>query len=262
MGSYFKVALRARELKAAFDAIDNLHRRPAVYQRIQQQQRLEAHPSERWNLLLANDAGTVSETLTEAFGGSEVAATVTGVVDGEASVVVMAPGIDAVPGRMPTLTPAGEVSITKITQSARNCYYMLLVCGYVLVTVREALAVAPGLWAVRVAVARRPAGAARPGCNGDCLLAALFTRERLHDVRWQSAADAIRIVQDVSADLRIRLSADHQMLPLDLTRDPALAALLPAINRQPPLPPRRNHWSLRSLQPQSQHSRHRPAAPR
>lgn len=199
--------------------------RAAVTDGVQEQQRLQSHLNEQWHRLLANDPSTVFATLTEAFEDNDAPAAVAGVDDGEASVVVMAPGIEVVPERMPKLTPAGNLSLAKLTKSLRNSYYVRLVCGHVLVTVREALAVAPGLRAVRVAVIRRPPANAYGDPTAECLLAALFTRQRLQGVQWQSA-DAIRIVQDVSAELRIRLSAAHALLPLDLAKEPSLAALL------------------------------------
>lgn len=197
----------------------------AVTHGVQEQQQLQSHLNEQWHQLLANDPSVVFATLTEAFEDNDAPAAVAGVEDGEASVLVMAPGIEAVPERMPKLTPAGNLSLAKLTKSERNSYYLRLVCGHVLVTVREALAVAPGLQAVRVVVVRQAPADAYGDRKAECLLAGLFTRQRLQGVQWQSA-DAIRIVQDVSAELRIRQSAAHALLPLDLAKEPSLAALL------------------------------------
>ena len=141
----------------------------------------------------------------------------------------MVPGIEAVPERMPKLTPAGNLSIAKLTKSVRNSYYLGLVCGNVQVTAREAPAVAPGLQAVRVAVTRRAAAHAYGTRKAECLLAAVFARPHLAGVRWQSA-DAIRIVQNACADLRIKLSASHELLPLDLSNESSPAALLRAVD--------------------------------
>ena len=59
-----------------------------------------------------------------------------------------------------------------------------LVAGYVLVTIREAFAVAPSLVATRVAVVR----ASEPDAYGlrrlECLLAARFARQALTGIRW------------------------------------------------------------------------------
>jgi hypothetical protein len=51
---------------------------------------------------------------------------VTGVENGEASVLVMVPGIEAVPERMPSRTPAGNLSIAK---TQRNSFYLSMVCS-------------------------------------------------------------------------------------------------------------------------------------
>jgi hypothetical protein len=137
------------------------------------------------------------------------------------------PGIETIPERMPGLTEAGNPSITKLTKGLRNSYYLELICGHALMTVRKALAVAPGLQMVRVAVARRAAPDAYGTRALDCLMSALFTRARLEGVRWQSA-DAAQIVRDASAELRLRLSASREPLSLDLSGEPDLAALLRA----------------------------------
>ncbi len=152
-----------------------------------------------------------------------------GVHDGEVSVVVMAPDVDAVPERMPKLTEAGNLSLAKLTKSAQNSFYVQLVCGHILVTVREALAVAPAVTSVRVAVVRRTSPNAYGTRSVECLLAAVFTRHALHGVQWQSA-DAATIVQDASAELRIRQAATSELRPLDLSNEPGLAALLQAVD--------------------------------
>lgn len=198
---------------------------------LEDQARHQRQLNEQWHRLLANDPGIVFATLTDAFDHNQAPAAVAGVHHAEASVVVMAPGIEVIPERMPKLTPVGNLSITKLTKSLRNSYYLGLVCGHVLVVVKQALAAAPGLQSVRVAVARRPPADAYGARTVECMLAALFTRQGLQGVRWHSA-DAIRIVQDASADLRIRVSATHELLPFDLSAEPDLAALLQAIDNQ------------------------------
>jgi hypothetical protein len=195
----------------------------------QQQQHLQQHLNDQWHRLLSNDPNVVGETLTEAFEDNEAPAAVTGVQGGEASVVVLVPGIDAVPERMPGVTAAGNLSLAKITKGQRNAFYLKLVCGYVLGTVREALAVAPGLHAVRVAVIRRSPSDAYGVRRIECLLGALFTRPQLQNVWWQSA-ESDRIVQDASAELSINLTAARELRPLDLTKEPGLAALIAAID--------------------------------
>jgi len=209
---------------------------------------LQQHLDGQWRRLLANDPDVVTATLTEAFEEGQTPVAVTGVENGEASVLVMVPGIEAVPERMPSRTPAGNLSIAKITKSQRNSFYLSMICGHALMTVREALAVAPGLQAVRLAVVRQVPPDAYGVRKTECLLAAAFTRQRVQGIPWQSAT-ALQVVHDCSADLRIRMSGTHEPLPLDLTAEPALAALLQVIDIgedapptapavRPPAPPR------------------------
>ena len=190
---------------------------------------LQRDLDEQWHLLLANDPDIVFTTLTEAFEDNEAPAAMAGVHDGEASVVVMVPDVDAVPERMPKLTEAGNLSLAKLTKSARNSFYVQLVCGHILVTVREALAAAPAITSVRVAVVRWTSPNAYGTRSIECLLAAVFTRHALHGIQWQSA-DAATIVQDASAELRIRQGATSELRPLDLSNEPGLAALLHAVD--------------------------------
>jgi hypothetical protein len=190
---------------------------------------LQCELDEQWQRLLANDPDVVFATLTEAFEDNEAPATMAGVHDSEASVVVMAPDADAVPERMPKLTEAGNLSLGKLTKSVRNSFYLQLVCGHILVTVREALAVAPSITSVRVAVVRQTPANAYGVRSVECLLAAVFTREALQGIQWQSA-DAATIVNEASAELRIRQGATSELRPLDLSNETALAALLQAVD--------------------------------
>jgi hypothetical protein len=190
---------------------------------------LQCELDKQWQRLLANDPDGVFATLTEAFEDNEAPAAMAGVHDSEASVVVMAPDVDAVPERMPKLTEAGNLSVGKLTKSVRNSFYVQLVCGHILVTVREALAVAPSIKSVRVAVVRWTPANAYGVRSVECLLGAVFARDALQGIQWQSA-DAATIVQDASAELRIRQGASNELRPLDLSNETALAALLQAVD--------------------------------
>jgi outer membrane biosynthesis protein TonB len=201
----------------------------AISRGLWEQGQIQHQLNGQWHRLLANDPEVVLATLTEAFEGHQALVAVTGVENGEASVLVMAPGIDAVPERMPTRTAAGNLSIAKITKTQRNSFYLSLICGHVLMTGREALAIAPGLQAVRVAVIRQLPPDAYGTRMTECLLAAVFTRHRLAGIQWHSA-NAIQVVKGTSADLRIRLSGTSEPLALNLAEEPALAALLQVID--------------------------------
>jgi hypothetical protein len=190
---------------------------------------LQRQLDEQWHRLLANDPDVVFATLMEAFEDNEALAAIAGVHDSEVSVIVMAPDIDVVPERMPKVTEAGNLSLGKLTKSMRNSFYLLLVCGYAVTTVREALAVAPGIESVRLVMVRRTSPNAY-GLRGiECLMAAVFSREALQGIQWQTT-NAGAIVQDASTELRIRQGAADVIKPLDLSNEPDLAALLQAVD--------------------------------
>jgi hypothetical protein len=195
----------------------------------EQRAHLQADLDQQWRQLLANDPDIVFATLTEAFDDNEAPAAVASVDSGEVSVVVLVPGIDAIPERMPERTPAGNLSLKKLTKGVRNSFYAALVCGNVLVTVREATAVAPSITCIRVAVIRRSPPDAYGKRSAECLLAARFGRTALEGVQWQTAS-AAHIVNDASSELQIRQVASGELRPLDLGQEHALAEMLQAID--------------------------------
>jgi hypothetical protein len=214
-----RAAAREQARKAALQEIE-AKTAEAVRERDDMQRALD----EQWGRLLANDPEVIFETLTAAFEDDEARAAVAAVHEGEVSVVVLAPGPDAIPEWMPQRTEAGDWSFRKQTQADLNSHYVLLICVHVLVAVREAFAVAPALTSVRVVVLRRTAPSARGISATQCLLAAVFGRNTLRRIQWNSA-DAARIVQDASADLRFLQGPHGEIRPLDLSKEPDLWAL-------------------------------------
>jgi hypothetical protein len=183
-----------------------------------------------WANLLANDPDHVLDALEAAFEDNEAAAVPVAVSDDEVALVVLAPPADAIPERMPTVTDAGNLSLKKLAKADRSSYYKLLVCGHLLATVREALAVAPGIVTVRTVVIRLSEADAYGARRTEPLLAACFTRDALEGVRWDEA-DAARVVNDTSTDLRIsQKGAAKELVPLDVSGEPDLAAVLQAVD--------------------------------
>jgi len=199
--------------------------------RLQQQAAWQQHLDQRWHQLCGNVPEVVLETLEEAFEDNEAPSAAVGVSADEVSLAVLVPGVDqVVPERMPATTQAGNLSLRKLPQRDRAAYYKLFVCGQVLVTVREALAVAPGLAAARVAVLRTDGVDAYGRPRVSCLLAATFDRSALRGVQWQ-AADAAAIVHDTSRELLLNpRPRTGELLPLDLAAEPALAQLVAAVD--------------------------------
>ncbi|GIF52855.1 hypothetical protein DFJ67_4506 [Asanoa ferruginea] len=186
---------------------------------------------QQWQWLVGNDPDTVLRTLAEAFEDNEAPAAAVGVVAGEVSLVVLVPpAAHAIPEQMPGRTAAGNLSLKKITQADKADFYKAFVCGQVLVTVREAFAVAPGLTAARVVVlrdeGRDPYG--RP--NVSCLAAVSITRRALEGVRWHDA-DAIDILNAAAHEkLMAQKGRSKELSPVDLSDEPDIAALVKAVD--------------------------------
>jgi hypothetical protein len=208
----------------------------AVTARAQQYMTLQSWLDEQWHKVLANDPDVVFATLTDAFEDNEAPAAVVSVESGAASIVIMCPDLSVVPDRMPERTSAGNLAFKKLTKTTRNAFCTELVCGRVLATVREALAVAPALGAIHTAVVRPSAPDAYGRHRHECLLAATFTRQALSRIQWQTAS-AAQIINQAATDQRILQTAYGELQPLNLTSEPELAPLLDAIDRDDPADP-------------------------
>lgn len=155
-----------------------------------------------------------------------------GVEGAELTVVVLVPGLEAVPERKPTVTAAGNLSLKKLTRTERSSLHTVLVSSHVLLTVREALAVAPGIAAVRAIALQQ----SRIDVFGkhvvDVVMAARFDRARLAAVRWD-IAEANVIVHDAASELVINFKrTTHELLPVDVVREPAIADLISRVETE------------------------------
>ena len=108
-----------------------------------QQARWQQTLDQRWRLLCGNDPDVVLQTLAEAFEDNEAPSAAVGVDGAEVSLVLLVPlAAQAIPEQMPARTPAGNLSLKKVTQTTQADYYKQFVCGQILVTLRETFAVA------------------------------------------------------------------------------------------------------------------------
>jgi hypothetical protein len=231
LGVLKRAARASARQQAAESAVAEIAAR--ITEQDNQRTSLQRQLDGQWQRLLANDPDVVFATLTDAFEDNEAPAAVVSVHAGEASVVLRAPDADAIPERTPELTAAGNLSFKKLTRTTRNSFYTTLVCGHVLVTIREAMAVAPAIEAVRIAVVRWAPSDAYGIRHPECLLAGLFSRRALQGVQWH-AASAVQIVNDASAELRIKQGPTGDLRPLDLVHEPALSELLRAVELDEP----------------------------
>lgn len=189
----------------------------------------QAELDELWRRLLANDQEVVIGTLAEAFEDNDAAAAPVGVQDGAAAIAVLVPTADVVPERAPTLTAAGNLSLKKMTKGERVGLYNLLVFGHLIVTAREAFAVAPGLRACRLIALRNDGPDVYGRQSVSCIFAVRFDRAAFDGIRW-SDVRADEVVQQVGREIVANVKgAAKEFMPIDLTMERDLRAVVEAL---------------------------------
>lgn len=218
--------------------------------RQQERQRFQDELDQRWRSLCDNDPDVLLPTLAEAFEDNEAPAAPVGVEGDEVAIVVLVPGLEVVPERMPQRTSAGNLSIPRLPKGKRSVFYKLVVCGHVLATCREAFAVAPGIHSVRAVVIRLSEKDAYGRFRPECLLAGRFVRPAFDGVQW-ATTDAAKIVIDTSTDLLVRsVGQAKELTPLDLSSQPELGALLAAVDLDDLVHPEARVQEAQSAPPQ------------
>jgi hypothetical protein len=183
-----------------------------------------------WASIVSNDRDAVMQQLAAAFEDNAAPAAPLAVEGSEATVTVLVPEEHSIPDQMPGITAAGNPSIRKMTKKERDGLLGLLVSGYVLATVKEAFAVAPGLTSLRI-VAVRSAGLSAYGQRrSEAMVAALIHREALVGVHW-AKVDAHTVLKDVASEVILNeRGANRALHPLDLSREPGLASIMDIID--------------------------------
>jgi hypothetical protein len=125
-----------------------------------------------WQRLLTNDSDVILAVLSHTFQHSSSNAAPLGVWDAEAHLALLAPDVAALPERHPTTTPAGNLSLKKFTKAEMADLYKQLVAGLVLITAKEAFAVAPGVTGIRIVVLRNTPADAYGNVRPEAILAA------------------------------------------------------------------------------------------
>lgn len=219
-----KAAKERARAEAASEIAEERRRRE------EQRARLQRELDEHWRLLLDNDPHTVVETLEAAFADNEAPAAPINCEDGRATVVLLVEAEELVPERVPAVTPTGRPTTRTLSQTDRNKFYLSWVFSNVLVTVKEAFAVAPGLQAVTIVAVRKESNP-----FGESSLSAIysgtFTRERFErlDFSRDDVLDAPLYAEEVRLNTTGRTRA---VAPLDLKRHPDLKELVEAISSE------------------------------
>ncbi len=226
VGKFDRAGRAAARQQAEAVAVADLNR---LWQQAQAEQaRAQAELDQQWNRLIGNDPDTVLGTLAEAFEDNEAPAAAVGIDGDEVSIVLLVPGEESVPERLPSTTQAGNLTLRKLPKSEQSAVYIELIAGHVLVTLREAFAVAVGVSAARV-IAVRSGAADIYGRKGlECMVAGRWPRAAFSGVQWRDAR-AAKILVGTATELVLN-EKRGQVAPVDLAVQPEIAALLASID--------------------------------
>lgn len=131
------------------------------------------------------------------------------------------------------MTPSGHPTVKKMTKKERGDLYLTLVCGHLLATIKEGLAVAPSISDVKAVVVRRAADDVFGNRRMEVLLAGRYERSDLDRVRWQDVLPS-DVIQEASAELMWNLKGrPPQLQPLDLEVEPGLKEFVEALEDGP-----------------------------
>lgn len=105
-----------------------------------------------------------------------------------------------------------------------------LILSYVLATVKEAFAVAPGLTRVRIVALRSTRIDAYGKSGVEAILAARFSRSSFVGVNWDTV-DACKILADTKDELTARfVGVNDELAVIDLASEPGIAAVVSAVD--------------------------------
>lgn len=227
--SFFDRASRKQALKTAEERVTaglESARAELAHQAAQYQAQLD----DDWAALLACEPEIVLHALNDAFADNEAPAAAVGIEGPEVSLLVVVPPVRVVPERKPALTPAGNLSLKKLTKTETADVYRQLVCGHLVATLREAFAVAPGVRSARVVAVRAASADAYGHVVPEVLVVGRCSRAALAEVHWKHV-DAERVVNDCCTEtVLVQKGATRALQPVPLEGQPELRALLDAVD--------------------------------
>jgi hypothetical protein len=181
-----------------------------------------------WNALTAHEPGAVIAQLELAFEDNQSPAACMDVGQDPvryATALVMYGPPQMIPDQRPDVTPGGRPTLRKRSKADRNALYTAALGSTVLATVKEGLAVAPSVEEIRVLVVSNNPQALTPETYLSAIYAARFRREPLQRWQWPLVDPVEALLTAPDAMLR-RKGATQEVMPLDLSDDPDLSALL------------------------------------
>jgi len=164
-------------------------------------------------------------TLEEAFADNEAPATPVDCQDRRATILMLLDGPDAVPERVPKLTPTGKPSSRKLSKTERSELYLGWMSSNILATMREAFAVAPSIRAVTVVVLRREPMTPFGEKPLSVIYAGTLPRERCDRIVWDQP-EALDAIFHVDNQLMETKGRTKELVPMDLQPHPDLAEMV------------------------------------
>ncbi len=154
-----------------------------------------------WEALLTGDPEAVSDAVRKRLVDRGVQATVVCHERGMVSVIMQAPGPEALPSQKPSVTPKGQPTLKKLNRTEVAQELRELVASRMLLVAKEAVAQSPAVRAVRV-VAHFEGG--RP------VLRTSLSRTALDRTNW--APDAWDVLMAVDPALQVNIGGRTQEL--------------------------------------------------
>ncbi|MBB3049405.1 hypothetical protein FHS23_000400 [Prauserella isguenensis] len=189
---------------------------------LEEQRRAQAAADAEWDALLNNDSEMIMAVLEAAFEDNSSPAAPIDCRADSATVVIVIGSANVVPDQQLATTPSGEPTLRKRTKTERNSVYMNFLGSTVLATVKEAFAVAPGLYTIEVLVVRKDEDASSPDDYIAAIYAAHFHRDRVNDIPWDRV-DLVHELMTADDALLRRRGQAGTVAPLGLEHEPELA---------------------------------------
>jgi hypothetical protein len=198
--------------------------------RKEKQKERQQQLDEWWDAIMAGDEGTILEELNRVFSDNYAIAAAIGVADREASVVVVIPDKSVIPERMPTQTSTGRPSSKKMSNSNKVFFYLSLVTGSILSTVREALAVIPSIESVRVIAIRASAPDVYGNLLPEVIAASRFERKSFDGVQWDTV-NSIDVFNQCGDDRILKQKPrTNELTPISLDEERDIRKILEGID--------------------------------
>lgn len=185
---------------------------------------LIAQAGEWWHALVANDELTVCEAVNAAFADNPAAGCAVGIDGDVLSVVLRQQDLDTLPTQTPGLTSAGRPNLKTLTKQDRLLWWLTIMGSNVVATVKEALATAPGVNAVELAVLTRLPDDQRLGV----IAYGRWTRRAIESIAWHEPEEAMRFL-DIGEDVACAVSTTNSKISrIDTSGIPGLQQLVDA----------------------------------